>query len=70
MERPNGPWADLAAAWERFRDAGHAVDGGDPEAAEGALYEHPAADRSTIALLRAAAGAARRSGRKESRAGA
>lgn len=70
MERPNGPWADLAAAWERFRDTGHAVDGGDPEAAEGALYEHPAADRSTIALLRAAAGAARRSGRKESRAGA
>lgn len=70
MERPDGPWADLAKAWERIGDTGHASDGGDPKAPERILYEHPAADRSTVALLRAAAGAARRSGRKGSRAGA
>jgi hypothetical protein len=68
MENPDGPWADLAAAWERFGDAGSGGDGGDPEAAaERALYQHSAADRSTIALLRAAAEAARRPGRKGSR---
>ena len=66
MARPDGPWADLAAAWERFGDRDP---GADPKgAAERALYEHAAADGSTVALLRSAAGAARRLSRKGSRA--
>ncbi|HKY61200.1 MAG TPA: hypothetical protein VJP59_09325 [Gemmatimonadota bacterium] len=50
MERPDGPWAEFAAGWQRL----------DPEIDAGRdLYEHPAADGSTVALLRAAAQAAR-----------
>lgn len=67
LERPEGPWADLAAAWERFIDTGHGGDGS-PGVATLALYEHPAADPSTTALLEAAAEAARRSAGGESRA--
>lgn len=68
MERPDGPWADFAAAWERFGDAGPGGDGDPEAAAERALYEHSVADGSTVALLRAAAEAARRPSRKGSRA--
>lgn len=63
--RPDGPWADLAAAWERF-DA-PVEDGKGPEAVGRGLHDHPAADGSTTALLRAAAIAARRSGHDGSR---
>ncbi|HET6342180.1 MAG TPA: hypothetical protein VFG78_08345, partial [Gemmatimonadota bacterium] len=68
IERPDGPWTALTAAWERFVDAGPGGNG-DPEApAERALFEHPAADASTVALLRAAAEAARRPSRMGDRA--
>jgi hypothetical protein len=68
IERPYGPWADLAAAWEAFGEAGPGG-AGDPGAVAGhVLYEHPAADGSTVALLRAAAEAARQSAHKGSRA--
>lgn len=65
IARPDGPWADIAAAWERS-DSGR--DGMDPEAAERARHDHPAADGWTTALLRAAAVAARRARREGSRA--
>ncbi len=73
MRQPDGPWEDLAAAWERLGGAGptgnSGVDGRDPEAAaQRDLYQHPAADRPTIELLRSASKEARRPGRKESRA--
>lgn len=68
-ERPDGPWADLAAAWERFGDRGPGgEDGSDPaRPVQRALYEHRAADGSTTALLRAAAEAAREPGREDPR---
>jgi hypothetical protein len=69
IERPDGPWMDFASAWERFVDAGPGGNGAPKAAAaERALFEHSAADGSTVALLRAAAEAARRPGRKGSRA--
>jgi hypothetical protein len=61
MARPEGPWADLAAAWERPDSQD---DGRDPEAAGRTRHDHPAADGSTTALLRAAVLAARRSPRE------
>lgn len=67
LERPDGPWADLASAWERFVDTGHGGSGS-PGPTGRALYEHPGADTSTTALLEAAAEAARRSAGGESRA--
>lgn len=66
LERPDGPWADLAGAWDRFIDTGPAGNG-NLGAAGRDLYEHAAADPSTTALLEAAAEAARRTG-GESRA--
>lgn len=73
VHRPDGPWADLGAAWkERY---GASPDKGAEEAPrrklhdEEALYRHPAADESTAALLRAAALAARPPGRDGALAG-
>jgi hypothetical protein len=64
MARPEGPWADLAVAWEL---SGSDDDGTDPEAAGRARHDHPAADGSTGALLRAAAIAAGRPPRVSTR---
>lgn len=67
--RPDGPWAALAGAWrdrhgpvdrpEDDRDGQASGTGSDPSP-ETALYEHPAADAATNALLESAAAAARR----------
>ncbi|MGH7562899.1 MAG: hypothetical protein ACREK5_00540, partial [Gemmatimonadota bacterium] len=64
--QPDGPWADLAAAWKERYAVRRSDGAGDHEA----LFRHPAMDESTAALLRAAAEAARRPGRNGALAGA